>query len=104
MNTINYSLPSLKLSGTLATKRHRNQAPFLTCSRASATSTMGNSEGNSEWKQGFRSHCTHSHGSKGQSPGSIGLLGLTNGPLLLQKKLAISFTSVKTTPEIRVDF
>jgi hypothetical protein len=40
-------LPSLKLSGTLATKRHKNQAPFLTCSKASATSTIGSREGSS---------------------------------------------------------
>lgn len=41
-------LPSLKLSGTLATSRHRNQSPLRTWSKASATSTIGRSEGSSK--------------------------------------------------------
>lgn len=40
-------LPSVKLSGTLATSRHRNQIPFRTWSKASATSTTGSKEGSS---------------------------------------------------------
>lgn len=40
-------LPSLKLSGTFATRRHINQSPLWTWSRASATSTMGSKDGSS---------------------------------------------------------
>lgn len=58
--------PSLKLSGTLATRRQRNQAPFLTCSRASATSTIGNSEGSSARKKGLK--VTMFHWEKKQFP------------------------------------
>lgn len=49
-------IPSLKLSGTFATNRHRNQSPLRTWSKASATSTMGSNDGSSKEKEKFKQH------------------------------------------------
>ena len=52
-------LPSLKLSGELATSRHSNQAPLGTYIKASATSLIGNRLGNSSEKTSSKLYEDH---------------------------------------------